>query len=77
VITGPQLRAARIALNWRQQLLATRAKVPVSVVQLAESSPGEPAVTIAQLNVLMQVLRAAEASFLPPDHTADGMGKQP
>jgi hypothetical protein len=51
--------------------------VPVSVVELAESSPGEPAVTIAQLNVLMQVLRAAEASFLPPDHTADGMGKQP
>lgn len=63
MITGPQLRAARVALGWRQQVLATRAKVPLGVVERAESSPGEPAVTIAQLNALMQTLRAAGASF--------------
>ncbi|SFM46080.1 hypothetical protein SAMN05192568_103255 [Methylobacterium pseudosasicola] len=43
--------------------MATRAKVPLGVVERAESSPGEPAVTIAQLNALMQTLRAAGASF--------------
>jgi hypothetical protein len=36
-------------------------------VQRAESSPGEPAITIAQLNALMQALRAAGATFPPAD----------
>ena len=67
MITGPQLQAARVALKWRQQVLATRAKVPLSVVERAECSPGEPTVTIAQLNALMQTLRAAGASFSTTD----------
>ncbi len=63
VTTGPQLRASRVALGWSPKRLAERAKVPVSVVLRAESSPDDPAVTIAQLNALMQALRAAGASF--------------
>jgi transcriptional regulator with XRE-family HTH domain len=67
VITGSQIRAARIALKWKQQVLASRAKVPLGVVERAESSPSEPAVAIAQLNALMQTLRAAGACFPPAE----------
>lgn len=66
MITGPQLRAARVALKWKQQVLAKRAKVPLAVVHRAESCLGEPVITIAQLNALMQALRTAGASFPPP-----------
>ncbi|MCJ2138029.1 helix-turn-helix domain-containing protein [Methylobacterium sp. J-026] len=71
---GPQIRAARIALGWEPRHLAQRAKVPQTVVLRAESSPGEPAVTIAQLNALMQALRAGGASFpaVGPDQNASG-----
>ena len=77
LITGPQLLAARVSLKWRQQALATRAKVRLGVVERAESSPGEPAVTIAQLNALMQALRAAGASFPPSPPEADSDEYQP
>jgi len=70
VITGSQLLAARTSIRWSPRDLARRAKVPSSVVARAEDSPGEPAVTIAQLNALMQVLRAAGASFPPADPDA-------
>ena len=63
VTTGPQLRPSWVALGWSPKRLAEHAKVPVSVVLRAESSPDDPAVTIAQLNALMQALRAASASF--------------
>ncbi|MGH1592269.1 hypothetical protein ACRBEV_32625 (plasmid) [Methylobacterium phyllosphaerae] len=35
----------------------------MTVVQRVENSPGEPVITIAQLNALLQTLRAAGASF--------------
>jgi hypothetical protein len=70
--TGPQIAAARASLRWGPVELAKRAKVPLSVVTRAESSPGEPAVTIAQVNALMQALHAAGASF-----THDGDSKSP
>jgi ribosome-binding protein aMBF1 (putative translation factor) len=63
MITGSQMRKAREALGWSRAQLATKAKVTVTVVQRAESSPGEPMVTIAHLNALMQALRTAGASF--------------
>jgi ribosome-binding protein aMBF1 (putative translation factor) len=72
VIIGQHLRAARGSLGWRPRTLASKAKVPLSVVERAESSPGEPAVTITQLNALMRALRAAGASFPPADPNTDG-----
>jgi hypothetical protein len=72
VITGPQLRAARTSLRWEPRELAKRAKVPLTVVERAENSPGEPVITIAQLNALMQTLRAAGASFPPVSPETDG-----
>ena len=58
VITGSQLLAARISIRLSPVELAKRAKVPLSVLARAEGSPGEPAITIAHLNALMQALRA-------------------
>ena len=63
MITGPQLLAARISIRWSPAELAKRAKVPLTVVGRAEGSPGEPTVTIAQLNALVQALRTAGAIF--------------
>ncbi|GJE14242.1 helix-turn-helix domain-containing protein [Methylobacterium longum] len=65
--TGLQILQARRSLGWERTDLAKRAKVPLSVVARAESSPGEPAITIAQLNALMQALRGAGTSFPPAD----------
>ena len=67
MITGPQLRAVRFSIGWEPEILAVRAKVPRSVVMRAESSAGEPMITIAQLNALMQALRSAGASLPPAD----------
>lgn len=77
MITGPQLVAARVSIRMSPARLAERAKVPLSVVARAEGSPGEPAVTIAQLNALMQALRSAGASFPPADPQTDGKEGQP
>jgi transcriptional regulator with XRE-family HTH domain len=63
VITGRQLYDARRSTGLDQRALARKAGVPLSVVHRAESSPGEPVITITQLNALMQALRAAGASF--------------
>lgn len=65
--TGAQLLAARLSIGWSPTRLAERAKVPLGVVARAESSSGEPTITIAQLNALTQALRAAGASFPPAD----------
>ncbi|QGY03533.1 transcriptional regulator [Methylobacterium mesophilicum SR1.6/6] len=67
MITGSQLFKARISIGWTPPELAKRAKVPLSAVARAEGSPGEPVVTIAQLNALVQALRAVGASFPPAD----------
>ena len=48
-------------------MLVMQAKVPVSVVHLAENSPGEPLTTINQLNALMKTLWTAGARFPPAD----------
>lgn len=77
LITGQQIRAARTSLGWEPKALAIRAKVPLSVVLRAEGSPGEPVITIAQLNALMQAMRAAGASFPPVDPQKDNDKAQP
>lgn len=76
MITGPQLLAARFSVGLAPAELAKRAKVPLSVLARAEGSPGEPAITIAQLNALMHALRAAGASFTPADPSSDRVADQ-
>lgn len=43
----------------------------------AESSPGEPVITVAQPNALTQELRAAGASFPPAEIEPDDSEDQP
>jgi predicted transcriptional regulator len=77
VITGLQLYDARRSIGLDQRVLARKASVPLSVVHRAESSPGEPLITITQLNALMQALRAAGASFPPSPPVAASDEDQP
>ncbi|MGU3664563.1 helix-turn-helix domain-containing protein [Methylobacterium sp. A49B] len=67
MITGSHLFKARISIGWTPAELAKRAKVPLSVVARAEGSPGEPVVTISQLDAMLEALRAAGAYFPPTD----------
>lgn len=48
MITGPQLRAVRFSIGWEPKMLVVRAQVPLTVVMRAESSTGEPIVTIVR-----------------------------
>lgn len=77
MITGPQLLAGRFSVGLAPVELAKRAEVSPSVVARAEGSPGEPAITIAQLNALMQALRAAGASFPVADPDQNTRAGQP
>lgn len=61
MVTGSQIRVARILLGWEPARLAEKAKVSVSVVLRAEKSPGEPVVTVAQRAALLTALRKAGA----------------
>ena len=63
MITGWQIRIARVLLGWEPSRLAQKANVPVTVVLRAESSEGEPVVTVAQRTALLTALRSAGADL--------------
>lgn len=75
MITGHQLRNARKLTGMSQKVLARKAGVGVSIVERAENSPGDPMVTISQLNALMNALQAAGTTF--PPIKKDGSEEQP
>lgn len=63
MITGAQIAAARRLLEWEQDKLAKKAKLPVTVIKRAELSRGEPVITITQLDTLLRTLKAAGIEF--------------
>lgn len=63
MITGAQIAAARKLLDWTPDRLAKRAKLPVTVINRAELSSGEPNITITQLDVLLRTLKAGGIVF--------------
>ncbi|KQQ37529.1 hypothetical protein ASF58_23460 [Methylobacterium sp. Leaf125] len=67
MITGAQIAAARKLLDWGPDRLARRAKLPVTVINRAEFSSGEPNITITQLDVLLRTLKAAGIEFTAED----------
>ena len=67
MLTGRQLRQARALLNWRNEDLASRAGLPLGVVQRAEADDGEANVTMAHAIVLKHALARAGIEF----HTDD------
>lgn len=64
MITGTQIMAARKLLGWELHQLAKKAKLPATVIKRAELSPGEPVITITQLDALLRTLRAAGIEFV-------------
>ena len=48
MITGAQIKAARLLLGWGPSKLAQRAKLPSAVIHRAESVDGEPPITLYQ-----------------------------
>ncbi|RYY18205.1 MAG: hypothetical protein EON55_00070 [Alphaproteobacteria bacterium] len=63
MITGTQIAAARRLLEWEQDKLAKKAKLPVTVIKRAELSLSEPVITITQLDILLRTLKAAGIEF--------------
>lgn len=73
MITGAQIAAARKLLLWSQSTLATKAKLPISVIARAEKSTGEPVITITQLDALLRTLKAAGVEFIPQNEGGSGV----
>ncbi|KAB1072197.1 helix-turn-helix domain-containing protein [Methylobacterium planeticum] len=63
MITGAQIAAARELFEWPLSEFANKAKLRPSVVMRAEASPGEPVPTTAQMDALLQTLKAAGIEF--------------
>jgi ribosome-binding protein aMBF1 (putative translation factor) len=63
--TSEQLRTARFQLEWSQEVLAKRARVPVSVVRRLESlnGPLDGGAKIQLIRALQVALEKAGASF--------------
>jgi DNA-binding XRE family transcriptional regulator len=65
VITGPQIRAGRQTLRWKQQQLAKKAGVRLNTIERAERAAGEPEITIANLSAIRRALEAAGIVLVP------------
>lgn len=67
MITGAQIREGRRLASLGPRQLARRAKLPVAVVERAESVDGEPVITTAQAHALQRALEAAGVEFMSGD----------
>jgi ribosome-binding protein aMBF1 (putative translation factor) len=72
MVTGAQIREARSRLGWSSHELAKRAQVPETTVKRAESSTGEPLITVEHQRKIRGALSAAgiplEGARSPPEH---------
>ncbi len=65
MLTGRQIREARILLRWQRKGLADRTAVPLSAIERAEASDGEPLITMAQEIVIRHAFVTAGVEFTP------------
>lgn len=73
MLTGNQVRAARTALRWTVQDLASSAHVSVSTVKRLEADDGVPAVSARNLLGLKNALEAAGIEFIGTPDDAPGI----
>lgn len=73
VVTGAQIRGARGLLNMSVSDLSERTGLAVNTVRKAERTNGTPAVTSANINLLVSTLEAAGVVFIPPDSLGAGV----
>ncbi len=72
MLTGVQIRAARTALQWSAELLASRSGIASKTVRRIETSDGIPNTTAATLSKIQAALEGAGIEFIgTPD---DGPG---
>ena len=63
MITAAQIREARELLQWTPWYLAQVARVRLSVIQKAEASEGDPAITSAHREAIQRALEEAGIEF--------------
>jgi ribosome-binding protein aMBF1 (putative translation factor) len=59
----PQIRKARELLGWSPSKLAQRAKVHSAILRRAESTDGEPLITVHQAALIRHALQDAGVEF--------------
>ena len=67
VLTGRQIKAARILLRWSHVQLAEVAGVSIATVFRAESYDGVPAVQLQTLNTIQAALERGGVLFIKAD----------
>ncbi|SEF05710.1 hypothetical protein SAMN05519104_8095 [Rhizobiales bacterium GAS188] len=67
MITGAQIRAARLLLQWDPQDLADRAKLSVAIIRRSEATDGEPMVTLGHAIAIRYTLERAGVEFTNAD----------
>ncbi len=72
MITGSQIRAARALLRISISELAARSKVAPAAIRRAESTAGEPPITIANLDAVQRALESAGVEFI--GENGEGIG---
>ena len=63
IITGRQIREARILLKWDRSTMARRTALPISVIERAEAVDDEPLITMAQQIAIKHALAKAGIEF--------------
>ncbi len=63
MLTGRQIRDARVLLRWQREGLASRTAVSPSVIDRAEASDGEPYLTMAQEIAIKHAFAKAGIEF--------------
>jgi len=64
VITGRQLRAARVLLGWEQLELAKRSRIAIGTIRRMESFAGQIRSRTSTLSQVQQTLEKAGIQFL-------------
>jgi hypothetical protein len=70
MLTGPQVRAARVLLGWTQSTLAEKSKLGFATIQRVESQPGPIHGMTETVLKLKTALETAGIIFIEEDRTA-------
>lgn len=73
MVTGRQIRAARVLLGWSYRTLAERSGVSESTIRRAEATDGIPTVRADNLYAIQAALQAGGVLFID-ENTAGGEG---
>ena len=73
LITGAQIRAGRLLLQWSVQDLADRAKLGVATIQRSEATDGEPMLTMGRAIAIRYTLEAAGVIFVEENGAGPGV----